>query len=356
MRKCAALLVMLAGGTPIAGPPLSAQVERNPIQDLIDLGRRDLEDLDYRRADSVAAIVLSVPGLGRAHRIQAYQLAAAARFPASRLDQQPDRAMEALRALIRIAPEARLPTAITWAGLDSMLGVARSTTFGSAITLRDSVSIRGFDARVAVEVVSTRAAIFRMTIRPLTGTSGVALYDSAGPAARAELGFQPVMGEVPRLASGMYRLEITAQDPVSGEVLTHHLRTVLHTPPLPLHRVAEAWDSTGVLVTRTRPARATSIASGLLVGGFTVLAGTVRQPEALNGGRGGNHVAWGVGLGVSTTALSWVLDRGRVIPQNVLYNQSLYDKWAAERQRLLEENDAWARNYVGYALFSLEAP
>jgi len=353
---CAVLLVALASGGPALGSVLCAQVERDPIQDLIDAGRLNLENLDYRRADSVAGVVLTVPGLGRAHRIQAYQLAAAARFPASRLDQQPDRAMDALRALIRIAPEARLPTAITWVGLDSMLAVARSTTFGSAVTLRDSVSIRGFDARVTVEVVATRAAIYRMTIRPLNSTSGVALYDSAGPAARAELGFQPVMGEVPRLASGVYRLEITAQDATSGEVLTHQLRTVLHTPPLPLHRVTERWDSTGVLVTRTRPARATSIASGLLVGGFTVLAGTVRQPERLDGGRQGNHVAWGIGLGVSTAALSWVLDRGRVIPQNVLHNQALYDRWASERQRLLEENDTWARNYLGHALFSLEAP
>ncbi len=356
MRPWIALLATMASGGPGIGFALSAQAARDPVQDMIDLGRRHLEDLEWRSADSVAAVVLTVPGLGRAHRIQAYQLAAAARFPASRVDQQPERAMEALRALIQIAPEARLPIAITWAGLDSMLTIARSTTFGSAVRLRDSVPIRGFDARVTVEVVATRAAIYRLTIRPLNSASGVALYDSAGPTARAELGFQPVMGEVPRLASGVYRLEITVQDPTSGEILTHQLRTVLHTPPLPLHRVAEQWDSTGVLVTRTRPARATSVASGLLVGSFTILAGTVRQPEGLDGGRQGNHVAWGVGLGVSTAALSWVLDRGRVIPQNVLHNQALYDKWASERQRLLEENDTWARNYLGHAIFSLEAP
>lgn len=356
MWKHVLLFALLLSGSPVAGSTLWAQVERNPIQDLIDAGRRNLEDLDYRGADSVAGLVLTVPGLGRAHRIQAYQLAAAARYPASRLDQAPSRAMEALRALVQIAPEARLPTTITWAGLDSMLAVARATTFGSAVSLRDSVDIRGVNARVAVEVISTRAAIYRMTIRPLNSASGVALYDSAGPAARAELGFQPVMGEVPRLASGTYRLEITAQDPTTGEVLTHQVRAVLHTPPLPLHRVAAQWDSTGVLPTRTKPARGTSIASGFLVGGFTILAGTVRQPERLAGGRQGNHVAWGIGLGVSTAALSWVLDRGRVIQQNVLFNQALYDKWAAERRRLLDENDAWARAYSGYALFSLEAP
>lgn len=334
-----------------------AQDARDPTQDLLNTGRRSLDDLNYRSADSIATLVLSLPRLARAHRIQALQLAAAARFPESRADRQPSRSEDMLRDLVRMAPDARIPAGISWSGLDSLHAAVRQRTFGSAVIMRDSVPIRGFAGRVTIEAMATRPAVFHLTVRPLSGASeGIAMVDSAGPSERVELGFQPVMGEVPRLPSGDYRAEIVAVDRSTGERLTNTVRIRLHTPPLPLHRIADRWDSAGARAIRTRPSRSSSIASGIIIGGFTALAGTVRRPERLGDRTGASPITWGIGLGISTAAVSWVFDKGRVIPRNVQHNDSLQTRWVSERQRLLAENDASSQNYVGYAQLTLENP
>lgn len=350
LLRCSLALAL----TTVCPVVLGAQETRDPTQDLINTGRRALEDLNFHAADSIASLVLQLPRLRRAQLVQALQLAAAARYPASRPDQQADRAIEALQQLVRIAPDARVPQAISWSGLDSVHTAVRQTTFGATVTLRDSVPIRGFEGRVTIGAAANRPAVFTLAVRPVSGGAGLTLTDSSALASTAELSFQPVLNEIPRLASGEYRAEITAVDPTSGERVVNTVRVVLHTPPLPLHRLAASWDSAGVRPTHTRPSRSSSITSGLLVGGFTVLAGTIRRPERLGERKGSGPLGWGIGLGVSATALSWIMDRGRVIPANLEYNNELKGKWQADQIRLREENEAWSRAYVGYALLSLE--
>ncbi len=72
--------------------------------------------------------------------------------------------MVALRALVRVAPRTPLPRTLTWSGLDSLLGLARQTTFGISVTVPDTAVLHGVRDRVAVDVVASRPATFLLRI------------------------------------------------------------------------------------------------------------------------------------------------------------------------------------------------
>lgn len=326
------------------------------VEALLLESRSALEDLNYRRADSIARLALGLPSISRAQRIRALQLSAAGRYPDSPKDQDRDGASDALRTLIRFAPNAAPAAAISWRGLDSLFAFARQTTFGLGVTPRDSVAIEGVNGVVTIDAVTTRRARYRLLFAPMSGVGVAVVLDSAGADTAVTLRFQPVGGEQPRFPTGKYVATIEATSEETGELLTTRILVDLDTPPMPLHRVPMTWDRAGIKPVRTKPARSVSVLSGLVVGAFTAFAVRAQRPSELADGPSPNSraVSWGIGLGLATTVGSWLLDDGRDIPENITFNANLQSEWSQTQTRLLDENRAWQVAYRGTARMRLE--
>ncbi|MDZ4673451.1 MAG: hypothetical protein SGI84_03290 [Gemmatimonadota bacterium] len=344
------LRLLLALGAALGiGTPVAAQVV-DPIQDLLDGGRQAYNNLNFRAADSIAMVALERPELRRSHRLQALQLAAAARYPESAGDQYADSAMSALRRYVRIAPTAPIARDLTWRGLDSLLAEARRTTFGASVSVPGTTAIEGVNGRVSFPVAATRPAHFALRVWRQGDEGPGELVDSIGPLELGVLRMAPVVSDFPRFASGNYRLQIMATDPTTGEQLNHVLRGEFVTPPVPLVEVPEQVDPNALLPERSRPNRVGSLISGGLVGGLVIASARLLRPVALADASvkpESRSVPIGVGLAVLTTAASWYLDRGKLIAPNVDANLRLLREFTARRSALMTENERLRVAYRG---------
>ncbi|MES2304509.1 MAG: hypothetical protein V4558_03340 [Gemmatimonadota bacterium] len=329
----------------------------DPTQDLLTTGRRSFDDLNYHAADSIARLTLGLPGLRRNQRLQALQLAAASRFPAGEREQFGDSAMAALRALVRVAPTAPLPRTMTWRGLDSLLAFARRTTFGANASVPDSAVISGVSGTLTFEAFATRPAAFTLRVVRAGDPSIGELVDSVGPTERGTLRFAPVVTDQPHYASGAYRVVITAIEPESGDRILLSYRMTLQTPPVQLQSVPQALDATTLRPERTAPARARSVISGIVIGGFVYASVRAYRSPSLKDANvkpDSRASGWGVGLGILTTALSWYLDRGRVIVPNAAANDAARKAWVIQRDNLVASNANARVAYRGLAYFAQE--
>jgi len=342
------------------GPPASVEGQViNPIQDLLDGGRQAFNNLNYHVADSIAGVVLKLPELRRNQRLQALQLAAAARYPESGADQDGDSAMSALRRYVRVAPTAPIARDLTWSGLDSLLAEARRLTFGASVSVPGTSPIEGVNGRVSLPVAATRPAYFVFRVLR-EGTEGPGeLVDSIGPIEHGILRVAPVVSDTPRFPSGNYQLTVTATDPTTGEQLNHIIRGEFVLPPVPLREIPDRVDPARLKPERTPPSRAISLISGALVAGTVIASAHLLRPPALTGASVGSEsraVPIGIGLGVLTTAVSWYLDRGKTIAPHAEANLRLLRDFEANRRGLLAENDRLRLAYQGEVRLALEEP
>lgn len=339
---CAVLLAVSAG-------PVSAQVV-DPIQDLLNAGRQAYNNLNFRVADSIARVALELPELRRTHRLQALQLAAAARYPEAAADQYPDSTMSVLRRYVRIAPTAPIARDLTWPGLDSLLAEARRTTFGASVSVPAITPIEGVHGRVSLSVAASRPAHFALRVwRQGDGGPGE-LVDSIGPAEHGTLRLAPVVSDFPRFSSGNYRLHVTTTDPSTGEQLNLVLRGEFVTPPVPLVAIPDRIDPAQLLPERTRPNRVGAVVGGVVVAGAVIASARVLRPRALEeGGVPPDSRATGIGLGLATlgAALGWYLDRGKLIQPNVATNQRRILDFEERRRGLQSENERLRVAYRG---------
>ena len=122
------LLLALCATAVFARP--AASQSQSPVAELLVQGRNALNDLDYERAESVGRSVLEFGERAtRRERASAYRLIAASFFPEELALQNADSALHYLAELIRLTPNAAIPTEISWPGLDSLLAVARTRGF-----------------------------------------------------------------------------------------------------------------------------------------------------------------------------------------------------------------------------------
>ncbi len=354
LRLHGLLLLTCAAAIPTGSLLGQEDSSRAIIERLLAAGEREHENRNYSAADSMAREALRNPLL-RAERARALLLSAAALFPRSHVDQHEDSALTQLRALIRFAPTASPRRAISWPGLDSLLAMARRTTFGLEASARDSVTIEGASGAIPIYSQTTLPAQFRLLLVSRLGGAPV-VVDSSGPATAATLRFQPVMEEQPRFPSGEYVATIEATNVAGGEVLTSKVAIELYAPSFVLNRVPMTWDRKNTKPVRMRPARTASVLSGIMIGAFTAFAVRAKPPEELATGPSPNSRAssWGIGLGVITAVGSWLLDEGRALPENVVFNDNLQREWLATQTKLLADNRERQASYRGYAKMRME--
>lgn len=331
-----------------ASPGAAQQVD--PIQDILREGQDQFTSFRFHEADSLADVALSNPGLRRHARIDALILAATSRYPRNLSAQHRDSALAALRQFVRYAPSAPLPEAMTWPGLDSLLLVARQTTFGASAAAPDSIVLHGISDRVSIDVVATRSAKFGLWVARASDRGLGEQVDTTGAVTEGSLRFAPVQTDQPKYPEGKYRLTVVAVEQASGDRIDTHYNADLTTPPVAVATLQEAVDPKDLLPEHAAPSREKSILSGLFVGAFTYASAHLLRGSALKSSGMSPDTRVGgfaIGLGVATSGLSWYLDHGQIKIPNVEYNHKIRVQFAEHQRALRAANDSARTNYRG---------
>jgi len=356
MRIGTVLLAWSLVASPLGNPPALAQaLPGSPIQDLLAQARSALDDLRYSDADSIAKGILALSQIGRGDRIQALQIQAGARFPDQASFQLPEAAAETLRELIRLAPGAGLPRAVSWRGLDSLYREARSTTFGLSASPVESVVLIGADGEARIPVVASRPARMQLIlIRKEDGSRRV--LDSIPYGEGAALRLSAMAAGNPILVSGEHELEVRGTDIASGEVRSVRFRAVFDVPRLDLVPVPTTLDSSQLLPEISKANRTGGLIGGIAVAIGTVVVSSVVRDRAIRDGTntGSARIGLGLALGGATVAGVWVLDKGAPIPANIARNQELRVAFSREVADAHAENEQRIANYRVIVTISLE--
>lgn len=332
LRRTAAI------GTCVAALALPATMHAQNADTLLARATVALNDLNYDRALLLARQLLTIPTLNQAQRVSALQLVSAAFYPEEDDKRHADSAMTVLRDLVRADPAAKMPRDITWRGLDSLLEVARTTTYIAGAKPESEYSLVGPEGGAVVPVTANRPSVFRLALVSPTGATIV--RDSSGPATSAQLRFRALDGNQALFQTGAHRLVLSAVDPRTGDSLVTRYAVRVDAPPLTLEPLPAAFDRSVLRPERFPPARSRAYAAGVLLAGATIgmaVAGRAEEPVRSAFSLDVKAIAAAVGLagGALWAARS---DKGGPLPVNVAYNEGLKREYDARVAAVNAEN------------------
>lgn len=145
MKSCKKIMVIAAAVVlTAAAPGLAQEPQGSPITDLLNKGKKSLNDFNYRTADTVAHQLLALP-LSRQQRIDVLQLLAATMYPDDAAEQHRDSAAAIIRQLVGMGVTRMVTRDITWPGLDALY--ASVAAEAPAITAAAAAGVKvGFDS------------------------------------------------------------------------------------------------------------------------------------------------------------------------------------------------------------------
>lgn len=271
------------------------------------------------------SLLASNPALSEAQELRLRTAIAAAYYPDEEAGQQADAAVLQLSAILTRIPDARLPIELRWAGLDSLLEVARSRTFAVRLSYDEEQVLVGPDARGSVSLVATRPAQFHLSITPVGNTAAMPQDSTATADTRATLRFRALDGRRPLLAPGGYRMVVTAREAgqpprvvASRDVQVAGSALVLIAPPT-------YQDPTAGVKTRRRfwPSMGVGALAGVAVGALAAL-GAQAQGEAEDED---------VQAGIGNLALGTALVTGTIVWRPWRNSAAHLNREALERHR-----------------------
>jgi hypothetical protein len=324
--------------------PLGAQ-QTNPIDDLILRVIADLNDLRYGDAIRRGRDALGSRGsMTPAQEARLRTVVAAAFYPEEAAAQQPDSAIVQLVAAVRLRPDLTIPIEVRWAGLDSLLGVARGRTFAVLVS-GEPQELVGPEGRGTLRVQSSRPARFRLSTA-LVGSSVTTRQDEVlTPATEAGLRYRAHDGRDVLLAPGEYDARIVAQDAATGDsvVLVRRLvvegqRLLLVAPPV--------FDASRLQPERVRGSITKRAVVSALLAGAVFTAASFRKDGDFDDEFNPSGTSVGLGLGVFAVGVSthW-LGRGRRDAQAVAANARVREEHRRGVEGVEEEN---RRRVEGY--------
>src|SRR5574341_807673 len=193
--------------------------QRSPIGELLRQASNALNDLRYGRADSIARGVLAFGDrISRDERIEALQILVAALYPEERGAQRIEPARTYMKQLVRLDPETRLPRAISWPGLDSLLTQTMRTTFSVIVKPLHDNAVTGTTG-AAIPFLATRPARLLLVAVPDSGGGPPIALDSVGPIASGALTARVLKGDALALKGGRYTLRVTAIDAAAPDTI-----------------------------------------------------------------------------------------------------------------------------------------
>lgn len=299
-----------------------ASAQSSPLADLLMSARASLNDLNSPRADSLAQMALRTYAnrITVQQQIEALMISAAARYPEpyEGSEQYPDSAMVALRRIIRLDVDYQPRSEITWAGLDSLMTVARATTFAPRLRTLAAAVLTPDSVGVVAKGTSALRARWRWALRVDTVTAPV-FSGTADHTTEVDIALAMRLdGEQPSIPSGRYLLEITAEDERNTDTRTWSSLVDIDAPPLVLRPIPGALGPADLLRESAPPARIKGVAIGIFAAGVTVLGSSMLRSSTELGdatSADGRAVAVGVLIALGATAGGY-LDKGTDYPQN----------------------------------------
>lgn len=330
-----------AGGT----APLGAQ-NADPVDDLIARVIADVNDLRY--ADAIKRgyeVFTFAPTMRPAQEALLRSALAAAFYPEETASQQPDSAIAQFVAGIRVQPDLNLPIELRWAGLDSLLGVARARTFAVVISA-DEQSLTGPEGRGSITVQSSRPARFVLRTN-LMGSAAAARQDSTASAdTRGTLRFRAHDGRDVLLAPGPHVATIVATDPVTGDSAVVTRRLTVEGAPLILI-APPALDSTKLRPETSRPPMLRTALTALAFGTATFIIGSLGGGDSDFGDDfepDGRSIFVGLAIFGAGVGSYW-LDKGKTDPEAVAANTALRDEHRKAVDAAAAESEKRIREY-----------
>lgn len=297
---------------------------------VIRTARGHLDGERYGQALQLSVDYLRTSRVPRRNRLELLQIAAISAWPnRTAAVVGPDSARALLKELVRIEPEAALYEEYRWTGLDSLLDVAKRTTFGAAVRWRSRYDLVGDFAPATIEVVATRPVKTRLLLQR-QGVGEVQTVDSTskGPGGVLRLfahdGSNAVLGE------GSWFLQVIVVDSLTGDTLAlPRVEAVAEGTAPTLMPANAALDTTLLLPEWQPPAKVTGIAYGVvMVASAVAVASAARSPEirkqvAIDR----RAISIGIVGGIGSVLAGW-FDRGRPITANIARNRAVREEYA----------------------------
>jgi hypothetical protein len=321
---CLLLLTVSLGGTAAAQErSASDALPSSPIMDMIDRAKNSINNLQYTQARTAAREILALGKLKRTQQIAALEVAAAAYFPDDTTARMADSATIYLRRLARLFPVGQLPADLVSPGLDSLLDVARRRTFGATARPPLSMTLKGTDSRLAIEVESTIPARWQLYL--VTGDGGPSiLLDTLGRTTGGRLSLRAHNGTEPMIQPGAHQFSILSIPWGAPDTITLRFDgTATGSVPV-LVEMPPPLSSSQMLPERATRALGGGIAAGLVTGAATWALSNALRPSGALGKEPKDNRAFPVAIGISLGAIAGgILDRGRPLPDNVRKNAKL---------------------------------
>lgn len=327
MRRSSLLAVTLVAGLALGVPALVRG--QTAADTLLSRATVALNDLNYDRALLLSRQLLSLPTITGAQRVAALQVFAASLYPEEAEKQHADSAMLALRQLVRADPAVKLPREITWGGLDSLLEVARATTYVARVNPEAQYVLVGPEGQASIAASANRPTVFKLEIVSPTGAT--VATDSTGPTQSGALGFRALNGNRPVLETGSYSVVVTAYDPAAGDSIVSRYTALVDAPALSFEAVPGPIDAAMLRPERYPPSRSRAFAAaGLLAAGTVGMAIGMRADEPVRSAFSLDPKAIMAAVGLAAGAI-WAArsDRGGPLPLNVTHNETVKRDHAA---------------------------
>lgn len=323
--SCAMLLIAAGAGAQVQ----QSVVQTSPIEDLLRQSQNAFNDLQYLKADSFATQVLALQRISGSQRIRALMIRAASYFPEEASAQKRPLALAALREVVRSNIDATLPQDLTWPGLDSLLGEAKRTTFGAAISTDPEQTAVGPNGMGELRVRANRPALFRLVISPAGSDQTVAsgMTDSVSSGV---IRFATMRDSKPIFTTGEYDIAMIAIDLTGADTSIVRTTARITAPELKYDPVPMIIDSSRFVKERSgqfgwRGIIVGALASGGVYGLSNVLRGdsTIKNKVPADS----KGIAAAGAIGVAVLAASF-LDPGRPLPSAIATNRRVRDDFA----------------------------
>ncbi len=351
-RRTLLLLALLVA--PLA---VGAQQRNAPVDDVIESIRRALNDLRYAEALRLAKdLEADAPRMRPSQAVVFRQIFALAYFPEESEFQKPDSSLRQLRALVRLRPDVEIEPELRWAGLDSLLAVARTETFAVGVEAPPQFELAGASPTGDIAVFTTRSTRLRLALVHRTSGRSI-VHDSAVVTGRGILRARSHDGLAAWISSGEYELRVSGVDVRNRDSITVTRSLSAKATPLALVS-APALDSASFLREYEKPNRIRTAATGIAFGVLTAsLATTPRGGGLLARFYDPDKRAGGLGVLVAAGGVAAaVFEKGRPLPAAVAANDALRRAHAESVARTLTENSRALSGYRVTVRITEETP
>ena len=311
----------------------------SPVDDLLKNADRAVDQLQYDSAYSIAVQVLRLGDrLTSQQRQQALMISAASAFAEETPIRRAEVALSALRQLVRTHMNFRLPARYTWSGLDSLLGVARTSALAVDVNVVEGQEATGATGTLAAAVRTSRSARLRAElVRAATGA--VVLVDSTPPTLDGILRLVPIGGDSVIVGTGEYVLRIFAIDASARDSILLRYRAVAQSTRADLVAPPPQLSPSQLLPEREAPVGVRGVVFGLAAAGATALLAAAIRADRVASTVGADIKGFAIaGVVAGSVAVAVMRDRGRPLADNVVANEKMQQAYRTALETSKVEN------------------